>query len=30
VLDRTVNAIGRDIAAWLVNPADGAQLGDLR
>ena len=30
VLDRTVNAIGRAIAAWLVNPADGAQLGDLR
>ena len=30
VLERTVNAIGKDIAGWLVNPADGAQLGDLR
>ena len=30
VLERTVTAIGKDIAAWLDNPVDGAQLGDLR
>ena len=30
VLERTVNAIGRDISEWLKNPVDGAQLGDLR
>lgn len=30
VLERTVNAIGRDVAEWLKNPVDGAQLGDLR
>lgn len=30
VLERTVTAIGKDIAAWLGNPVDGAQLGDLR
>ena len=30
VLERSVNAIGKDVAAWLQNPADGAQLGDLR
>ena len=30
VLERTVNAIGRDIAGWLANPAGSTQLGDLR
>lgn len=30
VLERTVTAIGKDIAGWLDNPVDGAQLGDLR
>ena len=30
VLERSVNAIGRDIAGWLQAPADGSQLGDLR
>lgn len=30
VLERTVNAIGKDVAEWLGNPVDGAQLGDLR
>jgi len=30
VLERTVTAIGKDIATWLNNPVDGAQLGDLR
>ena len=30
VLERSVNAIGKDVAAWLQNPVDGAQLGDLR
>ncbi|WP_155944730.1 hypothetical protein [Pseudoxanthomonas sp. Root630] len=30
VLERTVNAIGKDVAGWLNNPSDGAQLGDLR
>jgi hypothetical protein len=30
VLERTVNAIGKDVAAWLNNPVDGSQLGDLR
>lgn len=29
VLDRTVNAIGEDLAKWLANPVDGARLGDL-
>ncbi|MDG2527092.1 hypothetical protein P6166_17200 [Stenotrophomonas sp. HITSZ_GD] len=29
VLDRTVNAVGEDIAAWLAAPKDGATLGDL-
>lgn len=29
VLGRTVKALGKDIAQWLVNPQDGAQLGDL-
>ena len=29
VLERTVNAIGRDLAQWLGNPVDGARLGDL-
>ena len=29
VLGRTVKALGRDIAVWLVKPVDGAQLGDL-
>lgn len=28
VLGRTVKALGKDIAQWLVNPQDGAQLGD--
>ena len=30
VLERTVNAIGKDVAGWLNNPVDGGQLGDLR
>ena len=30
VLERSVNAIGKDVAAWLQNAVDGAQLGDLR
>ena len=30
VLERTVNAIGKDVAGWLNNPVDGSQLGDLR
>lgn len=30
VLERTVNALGKDISGWLGNPVDGAQLGDLR
>lgn len=29
VLGRTVKALGKDIAQWLGNPQDGAQLGDL-
>jgi len=29
VLERTVTAIGRDLAEWLANPVDGARLGDL-
>jgi hypothetical protein len=29
VLGRTVKALGKDIAQWLVNPQDGALLGDL-
>jgi hypothetical protein len=29
VLGRTVKALGKDIALWLSNPQDGAQLGDL-
>jgi hypothetical protein len=29
VLERTVNAIGSDLAEWLANPVDGARLGDL-
>ncbi|MCW4456320.1 hypothetical protein OK348_16165 [Flavobacterium sp. MXW15] len=29
VLERTVNAIGSDLAAWLGNPVDGARLGDI-
>lgn len=29
VLERTVNAIGSDLAQWLANPVDGAKLGDL-
>ena len=28
VLGRTVKALGKDIAQWLANPQDGAQLGD--
>jgi len=28
VLGRTVKALGKDIAEWLANPQDGAQLGD--
>lgn len=28
VLGRTVKAMGRDIAEWLKNPVDGAELGD--
>ncbi len=30
VLGRTVRALGQDIAEWLSDPADGAQLGDLK
>ncbi len=30
VLGRTVKALGKDIALWLQNPEDGAQLGDLK
>lgn len=29
VLERTVNAIGSDLATWLANPVDGARLGDI-
>lgn len=29
VLDRTVNAIGEDLAAWLAAPTDNARLGDF-
>lgn len=29
VLGRTVKALGKDIATWLANPQDGAELGDL-
>jgi len=29
VLERTVNAIGSDLALWLGNPVDGARLGDI-
>lgn len=29
VLGRTVKALGKDIALWLANPQDGAELGDL-
>jgi hypothetical protein len=29
VLGRTVKALGQDIAQWLKNPQDGAELGDL-
>ncbi|MEG2806218.1 hypothetical protein [Stenotrophomonas sp.] len=29
VLERTVNAMGEDLAQWLANPVDGARLGDL-
>lgn len=29
VLERTVNAIGNDLAIWLAKPVDGARLGDL-
>lgn len=29
VLGRTVKALGKDIALWLSNPQDGAQLGDM-
>ena len=29
VLNRTVNAIGQDVAKWLSSPVDGAQLGNL-
>jgi hypothetical protein len=29
VLGRTVKALGKDIAQWLVQPAKGSQLGDL-
>lgn len=28
VLGRTMRAMGRDIAQWLANPVDGAELGD--
>lgn len=28
VLGRTVDAMGSDVADWLVNPVDGAELGD--
>jgi hypothetical protein len=28
VLGRTVKALGKDVAAWLENPEDGAELGD--
>jgi hypothetical protein len=30
VLGRTVKALGKDIAQWLVQPAKGSQLGDLQ
>lgn len=30
VLGRTVKALGKDIAAWLKSPQDGARLGDLQ
>ncbi len=30
VLGRTVKAIGKDIAEWLVNPVLDADLGDLK
>jgi hypothetical protein len=29
VLGRTIKALGKDVAQWLANPQDGAQLGDL-
>jgi hypothetical protein len=29
VLGRTVKALGQDVARWLVNPLDGARLGDM-
>lgn len=29
VLGRTMEALGKDIGAWLANPQDGAELGDL-
>jgi hypothetical protein len=29
VLGRTVKVLGRDVAEWLNNPADGARLGDM-
>jgi hypothetical protein len=29
VLERTVNAIGADLAEWLANPTDNARLGDF-
>lgn len=29
VLERTVDAVGEDVAAWLAAPTDGATLGDL-
>ncbi len=28
VLDRTIKALGEDVAGWLENPADGVNLGD--
>jgi hypothetical protein len=30
IIGRTTKAIGRDIAAWLQNPVDGAELGDAQ
>jgi hypothetical protein len=29
VLGRTMKALGKDIAQWLTNPDDGAELGDM-
>ena len=29
VLGRTMKALGKDIATWLMNPVDGARLGDM-